>query len=108
LSKLGGLSGRLGKKEVRVVPRGALVALLCIAVLLPIAIVLAMGTSLLFTGLNDAPVARVMNGVALALGLLWLLSLIALTLALSLDAASRGNTARGEQLDEERSGTDER
>lgn len=90
------------------VPRGALVALLGVAVLLPIAIVLSMGTSLLFAGLNDAAVARVMNGVALALGLVWLLSLIALTLVLSIYAIYRDNTTHGEQLDEMRSTTDER
>ena len=83
------------------VPRGALLALLGLATLLPIAIVLVVGTSLLFSGLNDLAAARVLSGVALALGLLWVLCLIGLTVALALDALGRKDAADEERIREE-------
>jgi len=84
-----------------VVPRGALIALLGLATLLPIAIVLVVGTALLFAGLNDPAVARALNGVALALGLFWILCLIGLTIALALDALGRKDATQEERIGDE-------
>jgi hypothetical protein len=84
-----------------VVPRGALLALLGLATLLPIAIVLVVGTSLLFSGLNDPVAARALSGVALALGLLWVLGLIGLTIALALDVLARKEGAHEERIGDE-------
>ncbi|HWB08719.1 MAG TPA: hypothetical protein VG826_05830 [Pirellulales bacterium] len=84
-----------------------MLALLGLATLLPIAIVLVVSTSLLFSGLNDAGAARVLNGVALALGLLWLLGLVSLTIALALDALGRRDAGHEERIrDEEGIGDD--
>ena len=83
------------------VPRGALLALLGLATLLPIAIVLVVGTSLLFAGLNDPAAARVLNGVALGLSLLWVLGLIGLTIALALEALGQRDGVHEEQIGNE-------
>jgi hypothetical protein len=84
-----------------VVPRGALIALLGLTTLLPIAIVLVVGTSLLLSGLHDAAAARALNGVALALGLFWILCLIGLTIALAFDALGRREGAADEVGDDQ-------
>jgi hypothetical protein len=90
-----------------VVARGALVALLSLATLLPIAIVLVVGTSALFAALNDPTVARALNGVALALGIAWVFSLIGLTVALALDALVSQDTNRFERVGEDQPGPEE-
>ena len=87
-------------ENAHVVARGALVVLLSLTALLPIAIVLVVGTSALFAGLNDAVAARALNGVALALALVWVLSVIGLTIALAVDALSRRDAASLEDIKE--------
>jgi hypothetical protein len=42
-----------------------------------------------------------LNGVALALGMLWVLTLIGLTLALALDALNRSDLPRDDRVEEE-------
>lgn len=83
------------------VARGALVVLLSLTILLPIAVVLVIGTSALFAALNDAGAARALNGVALALALVWVLSVIGLTITLALDALARRDAAILENIKEE-------
>jgi hypothetical protein len=72
-----------------------------VATLLPVAIVLVVGTSLLLAGLNDAAAARVLNGVALALGLVWIVCLIGLTIALTIDALGRRETGPEDRTGDE-------
>lgn len=60
-----------------------------IAIVLPVAICVVVATGFLFASLQDALAARILNGVALAIALIWVIDLIALVLLLSFDAASR-------------------
>ena len=82
------------------IPRGFLWALLAAAVLLPIAVMLLVATSLLFAGLQDVAVARALNGGAFVLGLLWVLDLVALVLALTVEAISRSRGSERPTNDE--------
>ena len=78
---------------MRVVPKGLLFVLVAAATLLPIAITLVIATSFLFAGFQDAAVVRVLNGVALTAGLLWVLDLVGLVVLLSLDSLVRTDTS---------------
>lgn len=65
--------------------------------LLPIAIVLVLGTASLLGAMQDAAGAMVLQRIGLALGLLWLLGLIGLLLALGVNAIdARDDRARRE------------
>lgn len=88
------------------VARGALVALLCLTTLLPIAIVLVVGTAALFAALNDLGAARALNGVAVALGLAWILSLVGLTIAMALDTLARRDRANLDDIREDERGVE--
>ena len=65
--------------------------------LLPIAIVLVLGTASLLGAMQDAAGAMVLQRIGLALGLIWLLGLIGLVLALGVNAIdARDDRARRE------------
>lgn len=85
---------------MHVVPKGLLFVLVAAATLLPIAITLVIATSFLFAGFQDTAVVRVLNGVALTAGLLWILVLVGLVVLLSLDSLARPDTT-AEPGDEE-------
>lgn len=78
------------------IPKGTLVAVAGGAALLPVAISVVLATGFLFASLEDAVAARILNGVALGLGLLWVVDLIALVLLLGFDAAARSDTGGGD------------
>ncbi len=61
--------------------------------LLPIAILLVLGTASLLTAMQDAAAAVVLQRIGLALGLVWLLGLIALILMLGVNAVGAGDGA---------------
>jgi len=82
-----------------VLPKACLTILVAGAILLPIAITLVAATAFLFNGLQDLGMARVLNGVAIGLGLLWTLDLAALTVVLGIDALMRAGGER--DVDEE-------
>lgn len=64
--------------------------------LLPIAIVLVLGTASLLAAMQDAAGAMVLQRIGLALGLIWLVGLIGLLLALGVNAIeARDDRARG-------------
>lgn len=86
---------------MRVFPKGLLFVLLAGAALLPMAITLVVATSFLFAGLHDVAVAKALNGVALGLGLFWVLNLVALVLSLSLDAIAKPDSAAEQHVEEE-------
>lgn len=104
LNKVGRLYGAIWNADV--VARGALVVLLCLTTLLPIAIVLVIGTSALFAALNDVGAARALNAVAVALGLAWILSLVGLAIALAVDALARHDRANLENINEDDHGVE--
>jgi hypothetical protein len=70
------------------------------AVLLPVGVTLVIATGFLFSGLQDFAAARLLNGVALALGLFWVTDLVALVLLLGLDAAERAE-AEDDHIEEQ-------
>jgi uncharacterized membrane protein len=74
-----------------VAPKGVLIGLASAAVLLPVAVTLVVATGALLAGLHDAAAARVFSGVALALGLVWAIDLVALVVMLGFDAARRAD-----------------
>lgn len=100
LWKMGGIVPN-NAEVVSVVSRGVLGVLLAGAVLLPIAILLVVATSFVFAGLQDAVAARALNAGAFVLGLLWILDLVALVLALAVDAVARQHSAAERRSDEE-------
>lgn len=65
-------------------PRWLLFALTAAAVILPVAVCLLAGTSVLLGGMGDAPAKSALGWVALAVGLLWVLSFVALVLVLAI------------------------
>lgn len=83
------------------IPKGTLVALVGGAALLPVAISVVLATGFLFASLQDAVAARILNGVALGLGLLWVIDLIGLVLLLGFDAAAR-SAAAGDDIEQGR------
>jgi uncharacterized membrane protein len=83
-----------------VIPKPTLVAVAGVAVLLPVAISVVGATGFLFASLQDALLARVLYGVALAIGLLWIIDLIALVLLLGFDAAARLDAGEAGEPDE--------
>lgn len=66
--------------------------------LVPIAILLVLGTASLLTAMQDAAGAVVLQRIGLALGLIWVLGLIALVLMLGANALGAGDdpSSRGE------------
>lgn len=82
-------------------PRIWITTLLAGAVLLPMAIALDVGTALLFYGLDDLGMARVLFAVGVGFGLTWALDLAALTVVLGLDAIARGGESAEDGRDEE-------
>jgi len=66
------------------ISRTALVGLLTAAVVLPIAISIVWAVGRLLLAMQDAAAATVLDRVALALGLAWLLDLVCLLLAVAL------------------------
>lgn len=63
--------------------------------LLPIAILLVLGTASLLAAMQDAAGAVVLQRVGLALGLVWLLGLIALIVLLGVNALATDNERQG-------------
>ena len=83
------------------IPRSCLLALVGGAVLLPVAITLVLATGFVFAGMQDPGAARVLNGIALALGLLWVLDLVAMVMLLGFEAARRAEIESERDLEEE-------
>ena len=94
-------AGKSLAKGENVAPKGLLFGLVAAAVLLPVAVTLVLATGFLFTALQDPGAARLLNGVALALGLLWLVDLVALVLLLGFEAGGRAEIGPDQPIDEE-------
>jgi len=98
-----------GKK--RVISKPLLAWLLVGLVLLPIAIVLVIALAGLLSAMQDAAGASFLNRVALGLGTVWALGLIAMLLALAANSLADGSRADGplgeRSLGEEALGDDE-
>lgn len=67
--------------------------------LLPIAILLVLGTASLLAAMQDAAGAVVLQRVGLALGLVWLLGLVALIVLLGVNALATDNERQGRDDD---------
>jgi hypothetical protein len=78
-----------------------LARLLIGVLLLPLAIVLAVAVAGLLSAMNDAAGAYVMNRLALGLGIVWVLGLIALLLALAVNSLQEGPPRDGAPEDGE-------
>jgi hypothetical protein len=61
----------------RIAP-GVTIALVAVALLLPIALIVILGTGALLGSMGDPTAGRVLNWVGLGLGLVWLVNLVAL------------------------------
>ncbi|HEX5447080.1 MAG TPA: hypothetical protein VFW87_24910 [Pirellulales bacterium] len=68
------------------IPKQVVALALAGLLLLPIAILLVVGAASLLTAMQDAAGAAVLQRIGLALGLVWLLGLIALILMLGVNA----------------------
>ena len=85
------------KRRQRVISKPLIARLLAGVLLLPIAILLVVAVAGLLSGMQDAAGAWVMNRVALGLGIVWVLGLIALLLALAVHSLADSSSAdRGE------------
>jgi hypothetical protein len=91
----------LHERDKGVISKLLLARLLTGALLLPAAIVLVVAVAGLLSGMNDAGGAYVMNRVALGLGIVWILELIALLLALALNSLQEFPTGEGSLSDVE-------
>ena len=78
----------MGKKPV---PRLSVVLLIGVAVVLPIAIVVLLAVAALLGAMNDHWGGAVLNRVALACGLLWVVDLICLVLVVGINSLTNGD-----------------
>jgi len=69
-------------------PRGLVIALLVVAVLLPIGVCVILALAALLQAMGDAIGGRVIGYVAWALGTIWLVDLIALVVAMAVQLLS--------------------
>ena len=72
------------------IPRRIVALAVAGLLLLPIAVVLVLATAQLLGAMQDAAGAAVLQRIALALGLIWLLGLIGLVLTLAINALDSG------------------
>ncbi|MGH7136623.1 MAG: hypothetical protein ACREHD_12850 [Pirellulales bacterium] len=91
----------MARSEIPVISKGTLIAIAGGAALLPVAISVVLATGFLFASLQDLVAARILNGIALGLGLLWVIDLIALVVLLGFDAAARSDAGGEVESDEQ-------
>ncbi len=81
----------------RPIAPAATIALVAVALLLPIALVVILGTAALLGSMGDAPAGRVLGWIGLAVGIVWLVDLVSLlilqALASLFDCSSDDPTA---------------
>lgn len=73
-------------------PRRLLFALVTLGCLLPIVVVVVGGTAWLLAAMQDTSAASLLDRLALAAGILWMLDLAALILALGIQALGPGDS----------------
>ena len=66
------------------IPDRIILALIVVAILLPITLCVVLGVAALLVQMGDAAGGTVLHGIALAGGILWVIDLICLVLALAI------------------------
>jgi len=69
-----------------VIPRRALTILVTLACVFPLAIAIVVGVARLLAAMDDAAAAKVLDRVALAVGILWAIDLVCLVVAIGINA----------------------
>lgn len=64
----------------RLIAPGATIALVAVALLLPIALMVILGTAALLGSMGDPTAGRVLGWIALGIGIAWLVDLVALVI----------------------------
>lgn len=81
----------------RLIGPGATIALVAVALLLPIALVVILGTAALLGSMGDPTAGRVLGWIGLGLGIVWLVDLVALVILQALTSlADRGGNEPAE------------
>jgi hypothetical protein len=73
------------------IPRQIIASIIAGAIILPIAICLILGVSSLLSAMGDTSGGGVLRWVGLSCGMLWVLNLILLVLAISINSLSESN-----------------